>query len=111
VAELLSLRPAPAPDTAPAPADPLAHLRDRPEAPAVEPLLAPADQAAALCAVSPATWYRMAAAGRCPAPVRLSPGCVRWRLDELREWITAGCPSRREWEARRAAANAGGRPR
>ena len=89
-------------------------LRPTPEpdpTPAVEPLLLPADRAAALCGVSPATWYRMASAGRCPAPVRLSRGCVRWRAEELRDWIAAGCPSRREWEARRAADSAGARPR
>jgi predicted DNA-binding transcriptional regulator AlpA len=92
-----------APGTAPAPADPLAHLRDRPEAPTVEPLLLAAAAAARLCGVSEATWYRMAAAARTPAPIRLSRGCVRWRLDELREWIAGGCPARREWEARRLA--------
>jgi predicted DNA-binding transcriptional regulator AlpA len=90
--------------------DPKAHAAAVLSA-AVEALLLPAEQAAALCAVSPATWYRMAAAGRCPAAIRLSRGCVRWRADELREWIAAGCPSRREWEARRAADNASGRPR
>jgi predicted DNA-binding transcriptional regulator AlpA len=71
----------------------------------VEPLLLAADQAAALCSVSPATWYRMASAGRCPAPIRLSRGCVRWRADELRDWIAAGCPPRHEWEPRRAMKN------
>jgi excisionase family DNA binding protein len=74
---------------------------------AVEPLLLTADQAAALCGVSPATWYRMASAGRSPASLRLSRGCVRWRRDELTGWIAAGCPSRREWEARQC----NGRPR
>jgi predicted DNA-binding transcriptional regulator AlpA len=78
---------------------------------AVEPLLLNADQAAALCGVSSATWYRMSSAGRCPAPLRLSAGCVRWRVEELRDWIAVGCPSRREWEARRAAANGNVRPR
>jgi prophage regulatory protein len=71
----------------------------------VEPLLLAAAEAARLCGISEATWYRMASGGRTPAPVRLSRGCVRWRLDELREWIAAGCPERREWEARCAARN------
>ncbi len=75
---------------------------------AVEPLLLTADQAAALCGVSPATWYRMASAGRCPAPLRLSRGCVRWRIEDLREWISGGCVPRREFEARK---NASGRAR
>jgi predicted DNA-binding transcriptional regulator AlpA len=69
----------------------------------LQPLLLAAPQAAALCSVSEATWHRMNAAGRCPAPVRLSRGCVRWRAEELRAWVEAGCPGRKEWQARRAA--------
>jgi prophage regulatory protein len=87
------------------------HLRDRPEAPTVEPLLLTATEAARLCGVSEATWYRMASGARTPAPIRLSRGCVRWRLDELRDWIAAGCPDRRTWEARRASSNANDRHR
>jgi predicted DNA-binding transcriptional regulator AlpA len=70
---------------------------------AVEPLLLPAPAAAALSGISEATWYRLASAGRCPAPVRLSRGCVRWRAEEVRRWIEAGCPDRRAWEAMEAA--------
>jgi predicted DNA-binding transcriptional regulator AlpA len=96
-----------------APALSVEEIRGRPEAgrlvspdAAVGPLLLAADQAAALCGVSPATWYRMSSAGRCPAPVRLSRGCVRWRAEELRDWVASGCPNRPEWEAR---SNANGR--
>jgi predicted DNA-binding transcriptional regulator AlpA len=67
-----------------------------------EPLLVPAPEAAAVCGVSPATWHRLRAAGKTPAPVRLG-GSVRWRLGELRDWVAAGCPARREWEARQLA--------
>jgi predicted DNA-binding transcriptional regulator AlpA len=81
----------------------------RPDAGPV-PLLLDGRDAARLCGVSPATWYRMVAAGRCPAPVRLSAGCVRWRAQELRAWVEAGCPDRRTWEALRAARR-DGRPR
>jgi prophage regulatory protein len=73
-------------------------------------LLLAARQAAALCGVSVATWWRWRAAGCCPAPVRVG-GCVRWRAEELREWTKAGCPPRSEWEALRAAAQCNGRPR
>jgi predicted DNA-binding transcriptional regulator AlpA len=72
---------------------------------ALPPLLLTARQAAVLCAVSPATWWRWVSAGRSPAPVRVG-GCVRWPLDGpggLRAWIAAGCPDRRTWEAMRAA--------
>jgi predicted DNA-binding transcriptional regulator AlpA len=80
-------------------AGPAAPRSDPPAA--AEPLLLDARQAAALCGVSPATWYRMAAAGCCPAPLRLSRGCVRWRSEELRRWVEAGCPDRRTWNAMR----------
>jgi predicted DNA-binding transcriptional regulator AlpA len=106
------VRLAPAPDTTPT----VEALRDQPTArrptsltAPVEPLLLTADQAAALCGVSGATWYRMASAGRCPASVRLSRGCVRWRRDELTDWIAAGCPDRKTWEALKATGNANGR--
>jgi predicted DNA-binding transcriptional regulator AlpA len=104
-AETIPIRP-PTPD--PAPAGPVEDL-DGPAAgqaagaAAVEPLLVPAPDAARLCGVSEATWYRLVSARRCPAPVRLTRGCVRWRAEELREWIAAGCPPRREWEARQGA--------
>jgi predicted DNA-binding transcriptional regulator AlpA len=74
-----------------------------PATPAVEPLLLPAPAAAVLCGVSEATWYRIMSANRCPAPVRLSRGCVRWRAEELRRWVEAGCPDRRTWEAMEGA--------
>ena len=101
---ILPMRPA----AAATPADAAEDLRGRPEA--HRPLLVSARDAARLCGVSVATWHRLASAGRCPAPLRLSRGCVRWRAEDLRDWVAAGCPSRREWEARRAAGNASGRP-
>jgi predicted DNA-binding transcriptional regulator AlpA len=67
--------------------------------PALAPLLCNAKQAAVLCGVSKATWHRMVSAGRTPAPLRLSGGCVRWRVSELREWTEIGCPGREEWLA------------
>jgi predicted DNA-binding transcriptional regulator AlpA len=64
----------------------------------VEPLLLDARQAAALYGVSRATWHRMVSAGSVPASFRPSPGCVRWRTEELRAHIAAGMPDRKEWE-------------
>lgn len=69
--------------------------------PPSEQLLVDARSAAALLGVGLRTLRTMDAAGRMPAPVRLSPGCVRWKLAELRDWIDAGCPDRELWEARR----------
>lgn len=65
------------------------------------PLMVDAKAAAALCGVSPATWHRMLAAGKTPAPVRLSGGCVRYRTADLADWIARGCPCRAEWLALR----------
>jgi predicted DNA-binding transcriptional regulator AlpA len=59
----------------------------------------------ALAYLSVATWWRLHAAAKCPAPIRIG-NSTRWRFPELREWIHTDCPSRAEWEARlRAAEN------
>ncbi|MFO0821977.1 MAG: hypothetical protein U0792_02475 [Gemmataceae bacterium] len=67
------------------------------------PILVDARRAAALLGVGLRTLRTMDAAGKLPAPVRLSPGCVRWRLAELHDWTQAGCPDREAWEACKAA--------
>lgn len=36
--------------------------------------------------------YRLADAGKMPRPLHLG-GLVRWRADEIDEWIAAGCPA------------------
>ena len=41
------------------------------------------------------------AAGKLPAPLRIG-GRVVWRLDEIRDWLTAGAPDREMWMAIRA---------
>jgi predicted DNA-binding transcriptional regulator AlpA len=46
------------------------------------------------------TLWRDHAAGRIPRPIQLG-GTTRWRIDEIREWVTAGCPDRATWEATR----------
>jgi predicted DNA-binding transcriptional regulator AlpA len=70
------------------------------EIPPVEALLIPASVAALMCGRSEASWWRDHAAERVPAPVRLG-GRTLWRVEELRQWIDAGLPSREEWEALR----------
>jgi hypothetical protein len=75
----------------------------------VEPLLVDTDQAAACCGLGRATWFRAKAAGKTPAPVRIL-GKVLYRVDDLKLWVALGCPSRKEFEARKAA-SANGRPR
>ncbi|GIW78768.1 MAG: hypothetical protein KatS3mg105_0575 [Gemmatales bacterium] len=66
---------------------------------APDTLLVTAKQAAAMCGKSLRTWRSWDAAGWIPRPVRIGRSTL-WRLDELREWIEAGCPRREEWEAR-----------
>lgn len=63
------------------------------------PLMVDAKQAAAITSVSVATWHRMVSAGKTPAPVKLSAGCVRWRVADLEDWIEKGCPDRQTWLA------------
>lgn len=54
-------------------------------------------EAARLCGVSRSTWYSLRKAGRVPKPVRLGRR-VLWRVEELREWVAAGCPPLSRWE-------------
>lgn len=42
-------------------------------------------QLAELFNVSRATIWRWAASGILPQPVKLSPGCTRWRLDQIKQ--------------------------
>jgi hypothetical protein len=72
------------------------------------PLLVGAKEAARLCGVSPATWARMKSAGRLPACLWVSKR-VLWRVEELREWVEAGCPDRKAWDAMRDARKRGTR--
>lgn len=45
---------------------------------------------ATICACSERHIYRLADAGRMPAPRRLG-ALVRWDLDEIHAWIAGGC--------------------
>ncbi len=50
-----------------------------------------ADQLAAMLDISTRTVWRLLSTGRMVQPIRIG-GSVRWRLDEVREWIAKGCP-------------------
>jgi len=41
------------------------------------------------------------AAGKLPTPIRIG-GRVVWRMDEIRDWLDAGAPTRDEWTARKS---------
>jgi predicted DNA-binding transcriptional regulator AlpA len=80
-----------------------------PPAVLLPPLFLRAAQASAFCAVSEATWWRWDAAGKMPRGRKVSGGVKVWSRPELEAWAAAGCPTRREWEARQAAQH-NGRP-
>ena len=71
--------------------------------PATEPLVVNAKQLATLLGKSLRTIRTLDAAGKLPVPLRLSGVC--WRVDEIREWLAAGAPSRAAWVARTASRN------
>jgi excisionase family DNA binding protein len=56
-----------------------------------------AGEAAEFLGVSRATFYRLDKKGGTPRPVHIG-GPRRWRIDELRRWVAAGCPPRDRWE-------------
>jgi predicted DNA-binding transcriptional regulator AlpA len=68
---------------------------------AVEALQVPDTVAARLAGVSRATWWRLHAAAKTPAAVKLGRKRL-WNRAELEAWIAAKCPGRREWEAMRS---------
>ncbi|MCE9544156.1 MAG: helix-turn-helix domain-containing protein [Planctomycetia bacterium] len=51
-----------------------------------------ADHVAGLLGVSERTIWRLASAGRIVGPIKVGR-CSRWRLQEVKRWIAAGCPA------------------
>lgn len=57
--------------------------------------------AAAIVGISDSHFYVLLRTGRWgPAPIRLGR-CRRYRVEEIKAWIAAGCPSHSKWEAMR----------
>jgi prophage regulatory protein len=54
------------------------------------PALIRAAELAEMLSVSVRTLWRLRSGRQIPKPVRLG-GAVRWRLDEVRQWIAGGC--------------------
>jgi len=63
-----------------------------------EPLLLDAGGLAKLLGVSRRHIQSLDAAGRIPVSISLER-CRRWRADEIRAWVAAGCPTRVQWLA------------
>jgi len=65
-------------------------------------LLGDAKDIARILGISTATLWRYSSSGRLgPKPIPLSNGCTRWRVDEIKDWVEAGCPDRKSWLAMR----------
>lgn len=77
-----------------------------PDMPELAPLAVSARQLAGMLDLSVRTIRTMDAAGKLPRGVRIGRS-VRWPVDELRDWLDAGCPDRASWQAIRR--NGGGR--
>ena len=76
-----------------APLSPLGHSGS-------EPLAISAHVAAELLSISERHLWTLHSSGRLPAPVRLGRA-VRWRREELEQWLAAGAPPRDQWEVQR----------
>ena len=59
-------------------------------------LLMSADNVADALGVSVRHIWNMNAGGRLPEPVKFGRS-VRWRSDEIRQWVSSGCPPRHKW--------------
>jgi predicted DNA-binding transcriptional regulator AlpA len=68
---------------------------------AVVAMQVPDTVAACLAGVSRATWWRLHAAAKTPAAIKLGRK-VLWNRAELESWIAAKCPSRDLWESMRS---------
>lgn len=51
-----------------------------------------AEEVAEILDVSTRTVWRLLSTGKLVQPLRIG-GSVRWRLDEVQEWINNGCPA------------------
>lgn len=60
-------------------------------APEDESRLISADEVAQMLSISTRTVWRLLSTGKMVQPIRIG-GSVRWRLDEVKEWINNGCP-------------------
>lgn len=79
-----------------------------PPAESIERVTVGRENAARLVSVSVTTWDRLSSAGKTPKPIMI--GCRRvWSVAEIREWIAAGAPDRKTWEAIREARDRRGR--
>ena len=65
------------------------------------PLVVDAAGLGEILLLSERTIYRLHDSGRIPAAIKLG-SASRWYIPTIEEWLRAGAPPRRQWEARRA---------
>lgn len=75
-----------------------------PQRDAIQPgLLLNAVKVAEFLGVSKRHFFRLDAAAAIPRSVRVGISERRfWRRDELADWVSAGCPTREQWEGQHA---------
>jgi predicted DNA-binding transcriptional regulator AlpA len=56
-----------------------------------EPTLVTAKEVASILQVSIRTLWRLRSARQLPSPIRIG-NAVRWRIEEIRNWIARDCP-------------------
>jgi predicted DNA-binding transcriptional regulator AlpA len=59
-----------------------------------------------ICGISRGQWYRLAASGKTPLPVRLGTRRPVYLIGELEDWLRAGAPDRQTWQRMRQATGA-----
>ena len=65
-------------------------------------LLVKAKDLAEMLSVSPRHIWRMKSSGKLPRAIEIG-NCVRWKLVDISDWLTMGCPSMKEFETRKSA--------
>ena len=63
------------------------------------PLLIDAKEVARRLGLSERTIWRLNILDKLPAPVPVGSKSKRWRAREIGDWVAAGCPDRKAWEA------------
>jgi excisionase family DNA binding protein len=62
-------------------------------------LLIDAREVARRLGLSERTVWRLTAAGKLPNPILIGGKSKRWRAEDIRAWVAAGCPDRCIWES------------
>ncbi len=64
-----------------------------------------ARELAKMLSISVRSTWRYRSSGRLPKTVKIA-GAIRWRQQDIEQWISMGCPCKSEFETRMEAENA-----